>query len=95
MRLCPPGEPGPALHFPERPLWLLAEPRPLEMRRGRPWWGGPLQLEEERERIETGWWEGRPVRRDYFAARAVDGTRLWIFIDHEQGRQWFLHGFFG
>lgn len=95
MRLCPPGERGPALHFPERPLWLLAEPRPLEMRRGRPWWGGALQLEEERERIETGWWEGRPVRRDYFAARAVDGTRLWIFLDHEQGRHWFLHGFFG
>lgn len=95
MRLCRPGEAGPDLHFPERPLWLLVEPRPLEVRQGRPWWDGPLQLEEERERIDAGWWEGRPVRRDYFAARTTDGARLWIFIDHEQGKGWFLHGFFG
>ena len=95
MRLCRPGEAGPGLQFPERPLWLLAEPRPLEVRDGRPWWRGPLQLEDERERIDAGWWDGRPVRRDYFAARAADGARLWLFIDHGQQKRWFLHGFFG
>lgn len=95
MRRCAPGTRGPQLRFPERPQWLLDTPRVLEVRDGRPWWRGPLVLEGERERIDAGWWDERPVRRDYFTARAASGTRLWVFIDPEQGNRWFLHGFFG
>ena len=95
MQLCTPGECGPDLCFPERPLWLLSEPRLLEVRDGRPWWRGPLRLEGERERIEAGWWDGRPARRDYFAASTAEGRRLWVFLEREQARQWFLHGIFG
>lgn len=95
MQQCAPGTRGPRLRFPERPQWLLDPPRVLAVRDGRPWWRGPLTFEGERERIDAGWWDGRPVRRDYFVARSASGTRLWVFLDPEQGKRWFLHGFFG
>ncbi len=95
MQLCSPGESGGKLGFPERPQWLLSRPRELEVRSGRPWWHGPLELEGERERIEAGWWDSCPVRRDYFVAHADNGVRMWVFIDRERGNRWFLHGFFG
>ena len=46
------------------------------------------------ERIETGWWRGPTVRRDYYRVEDEHGCRYWIFRDLER-RQWFLHGFFG
>ncbi|MEN8176888.1 MAG: DNA polymerase Y family protein, partial [Pseudomonadota bacterium] len=95
MRSCVPGSSPLPLTFPPRPLWLLPRPLPLEVRAGRPWRDGPLSLEGERERIEVGWWDGEPVRRDYFVARAVTGERLWIFLDRRRGPRWFLHGLFG
>jgi protein ImuB len=45
------------------------------------------------ERIETGWWRGRDVRRDYYVIDTDQGTRVWIFRRHTDGR-WFLHGCF-
>jgi protein ImuB len=45
------------------------------------------------ERIESGWWEGRDVRRDYFVARVQDGRTLWIF-NPPDGGQWYVHGIF-
>ena len=45
------------------------------------------------ERIETGWWRGRDVRRDYYVIDTDRGTRLWIFRRQKDG-QWFLHGCF-
>ena len=45
------------------------------------------------ERIETGWWRGNDIRRDYFIVDAVDGTRWWSFRRLDDGR-WFLHGCF-
>ena len=45
------------------------------------------------ERIETGWWRGGDVRRDYFMVETTDGTRWWIFHRLDDGR-WFLHGCF-
>jgi len=77
-----------------RPVWMLAEPRALSMRDGQPVFGGVLHLEGEPERIESGWWDGGDVRRDYYAARDSRGTRLWIFRDYRESR-WYLHGFFG
>lgn len=65
---------------PTRPLWLLREPQPLPERASRPWLDGtPLQLLAGPERIESGWWDGALAARDYFIARANDGTLVWVF----------------
>ena len=45
------------------------------------------------ERIETGWWRGRHVMRDYYRVTTESGRRCWIFRDRDTG-QWFLHGWF-
>jgi protein ImuB len=77
-----------------RPLWLLADPRPLPGDE-RPRCDGPLELEEGPERIESGWWDGHDVRRDYYVARDRAGARLWVFRERQDGGRWFLHGVFG
>jgi protein ImuB len=84
---------GECPHF-SRPVWLLAEPQPLE---GDEWprYEGPLEIEEGPERIESGWWDGRDVRRDYYVARTPAGARLWIFRARRAPGGWFLHGVFG
>lgn len=78
-----------------RPLWLLAEPRALSTVDGRPQLDGPLHLERGRERIDSGWWDGERVRRDYFVARNRQGLRLWIYCEPGPPPRWFLHGLFG
>jgi protein ImuB len=45
------------------------------------------------ERIETGWWRGEDVRRDYYVTATECGNRFWVFRRMEDGR-WFLHGAF-
>jgi len=45
------------------------------------------------ERIETGWWRGRPIWRDYYCVETTAGQRLWIFLAAGEKR-WFLHGLF-
>jgi protein ImuB len=45
------------------------------------------------ERIYTGWWRGRTVRRDYYRVETTTGHRLWLFRRLEDGK-WFLHGRF-
>jgi protein ImuB len=77
-----------------RPLWMLAEPRALPMVAGRPVFQGELNLEDNPERIETGWWDGRDIRRDYYRAWNHQGMRLWVFQDCRESR-WYLHGLFG
>lgn len=71
-----------------RPLWLLPQPRPLG--------GHPdslaLTLLAGPERIESGWWDGDDVRRDYFVGEDRGARRLWLFRDTDG--QWFLHGLF-
>jgi len=93
-RWCPPGESGKGRGRSDRPLWLLPEPLPLETRNHRPRWHGELDLGRERERIETGWWDGFEVARDYFVATTARGERLWIYRELEGRRGWFLHGLF-
>ena len=90
-----PGEAGVGHGRSDRPLWLFAEPLPLQVRNRRPWWDGELDLGVERERIETGWWDGHEVARDYFVATTTRGERLWIYRDLNGRRRWFLHGLFG
>lgn len=78
-----------------RPPWLLPAPQPLRVTAGHPvHGGGPLVLEAGPERIESGWWDGADVRRDYYVASDRRGARLWVFRDLRSGG-WYLHGIFG
>ncbi len=83
----------PPLPAAPRPVWLLAEPRPLgTLPEGRAW-----ILRDGPERIESGWWDGDDVRRDYFVAETPEGETVWIFRDHRHGTddgEWFVHGRF-
>ncbi len=45
------------------------------------------------ERIETGWWRGRTVRRDYYRVETTEGCRFWLFRRVNDGA-WFVHGCF-
>ncbi len=83
----------PALQ-PARPLLLLQEPMTLVSMDDTPQHHGALTLLAGPERIETGWWDGRPVTRDYFVAKNPREEVCWIFRDYRQGRRWFLHGYF-
>jgi protein ImuB len=49
----------------------------------------------ESERIETGWWDGKDVMRDYYCALDIRGVKLWIFRECSPPHAWYLHGFFG
>jgi protein ImuB len=83
----------PQAPFAPRPLWLLTEPQPLSsLLEKHPW-----VLRDGPERIESGWWDGGDVRRDYFVAASPTGELAWIYRDHRYGvddGEWFLHGVF-
>jgi protein ImuB len=68
-----------------RPLWLL--PRPLPCHDGR------LKLTSGPERIESGWWDGADVARDYYVAEDRNGAQLWVYCDRVSG-EWYVHGVF-
>jgi protein ImuB len=70
------------------PIWLIAEPRPL----GADPAATSLQLLSGPERIETGWWDGADIGRDYFVGRGTRGEELWLYRD--RGGEWFVHGVF-
>ena len=73
---------------PLRPLWLLPEPQALE---GEPA-AEEMKLLSGPERIETGWWDGKEIGRDYFVGRDAKGSELWLYRD--RGGRWFVHGIF-
>jgi protein ImuB len=86
-----------------RPLLLYEPPRPIELVSVAPdgppqcvWLGRRRQNVTQHwgpERIETGWWRGPPMRRDYYRIETETGSRLWVFRRLQDGR-WFLHGEF-
>lgn len=82
---CDAGEGNPVSGNVHRPLWLL--PSPTVCRDGR------LVLKSGPERIESGWWDGRSVARDYYVAQDRNGARLWVYCDRNSG-EWFVHGLF-
>ncbi|MCG6969774.1 MAG: DNA polymerase Y family protein [Gammaproteobacteria bacterium] len=88
------AEPPPAELVRYRPLWLLSVPQPLSKRRGKIWHQGPLSIVQGPERIESGWWSGDDVCRDYYIAVNGKGSRLWVFKDLKSQDRWFLHGLF-
>ncbi|WP_182869075.1 Y-family DNA polymerase [Rhodopirellula sp. JC639] len=45
------------------------------------------------ERIETGWWDGPTIRRDYYRVETETGKVWWVFRALRTG-DWFLHGRF-
>jgi len=75
------------------PLWLLETPRRLQVLDDAPALDGPLTLLTGPERIESGWWDGNDVGRDYFIAEDTSGTRCWIFREHNS-TSWYLQGLF-
>lgn len=94
-RACAPGEEGLEMYeHKTRPLWLLPRPVALMVEDGRPLFRGrPLRITGW-GRIETGWWDGAPVSRDYFIALDLDEVCLWIYRELHGTEGWFLHGLF-
>ncbi len=100
-----------------RPIELLSDPQPItpigENESSCPGGGFPNRfrirgrIETVRqhwgpERIETRWWSGPLIRRDYFRIELANGARLWIYHHLGDGtpadsgieKRWFLHGRF-
>jgi len=82
------------LDFGERPFWLLDRPRPLAEIEAVPHHDGPLELLVGPERIESGWWDGDDVARDYFVARMQSEALVWIYRERRGEGGWYLHGLF-
>jgi protein ImuB len=86
-----------------RPLQLLHPPVPIQMISQSPQGsplrfviaGSPQQVQQSwgPERIETAWWQGPSVRRDYYRVQCIAGARFWLFCNLHD-RQWLLHGEF-
>jgi protein ImuB len=100
---CAQNAPVPFLPLPPRPLRLLGRPRLLPAisiaPQGPPrrfsFAGQQCQIARHwgPERIETGWWRGRPIGRDYFRVETTAGNHYWLFRRLRDGK-WFLHGVF-
>lgn len=73
-----------------RPTWLLPQPVPLRTH--------GLRVLAGPERIESGWWDGGDLRRDYYVLETAEGQRAWAFCPagERPGPQagWMLHGWF-
>lgn len=73
-----------------RPTWLLPRPTPLRTRQ--------LRILAGPERIESGWWDGGDLRRDYYVLETAEGQRAWAYCapgerpDAHGG--WMLQGWF-
>lgn len=65
------------------PSMLWPQPKPVDIRQ--------YQIIAGPERIEGGWWDARPTRRDYYIAKRQQAT-VWLF--RRDDGQWFLHGEF-
>jgi protein ImuB len=76
-----------------RPVWLLDEPSKLRASEVRQWQEGQAVLEEGPERIESGWWDGKGIARDYYIVRRTGGARMWVFQER-RSKRWYLHGVF-
>lgn len=112
----PTGSGGPAPRAAgRRPVWMPPRPVPLEpLQAGliavapdgppaRFRLGGVVHkvaMAHGPERIETAWWRGPTVRRDYYIVETESGARFWLFrrlgnrprSPRESG--WYLHGVF-
>ncbi len=71
---------------PLRPGWLLPRPIPLRSRE--------LRILSGPERIESGWWDGSDVRRDYYVVETAEGQRAWAYRPSGEEGPFMLHGWF-
>jgi protein ImuB len=46
------------------------------------------------ERLESGWWRGPCMRREYYRVETSRGDWWWIYRELASG-QWYVHGLFG
>ena len=95
---------GQQLSIDSRPLWYWGVPLEIQCHtKSRT--GAPVRLFHSGrwqqvirswgpERIETGWWRSRAVRREYFRVEIDSGQRFWMFRQLPT-LQWFLQGNFG
>ncbi|MFT4863248.1 MAG: protein ImuB [Pseudohongiellaceae bacterium] len=82
------------LTYAPRPIWLLEPPKLLTLKNNRLYHRKPIVIVNGPERIETYWWSGQDVRRDYYVAKELGGSRLWIYHECSGEKRWFLHGYF-
>lgn len=78
----------------QQPLWLVQPPQALQERGNKVFYLTPLEILQGPERIETRWWAGQSIRRDYYVARNHHGSNLWIFRDLNRQSGWYLQGIF-
>ena len=69
-----------------RPVWLL--PRPVPLRQA------PTRILSGPERLESGWWDGGDMRRDYYVVETREGQRAWAYCPSGRREGWMLHGWF-
>ncbi|HKZ10628.1 MAG TPA: DNA polymerase Y family protein [Rhodanobacteraceae bacterium] len=69
-----------------RPTWLLTRPIPLRERVARIL-AGP-------ERLESGWWDGADMRRDYYVIETTSHQRAWAFRPAGEDGPFMLQGWF-
>lgn len=90
FREAEPGTSPPGIPPSPRPLWLLHLPRPVSPQ--------SLRLLSGPERIESGWWDGNDVQRDYFVALQVNHAKCWVYRERTDvdaaSERWFVHGYF-
>ena len=80
------GEPPRCTALAHRPAWLLPKPRRCAIEN--------YEILAGPERIESGWWDGRDCRRDYFIVRDAHGSTLWAYHEYKPRRGWYLQGIF-
>ncbi|PTU73879.1 Y-family DNA polymerase [Pseudomonas mangrovi] len=77
--------PGPLPEAP-RPGWLLRTAQPLREQ---------VRILAGPERIESGWWDGADMRRDYYLIETRSGQRGWAFAPLGEAGPLQLQGWFG
>ncbi|QRK86678.1 DNA polymerase Y family protein [Pseudomonas granadensis] len=70
----------------QRPGWLLTEPQSVPE--------GSARILMGPERIESGWWDGDDVRRDYYLIQNRAGQQGWAWRAVGEGGPLWLQGWF-
>ena len=78
--------PCPTLNKVRRPGWLLNEPTLLAE--------PGVQILMGPERIESGWWDGADIRRDYYLIQTRAGQQGWAYRTVGQSDGLWLQGWF-
>lgn len=77
---------GSPLQLSPRPGWLLREPVPLHE--------SGVRILAGPERIESGWWDGGDVRRDYYRIETRSGQQAWAYQTVGEDGSLLLQGWF-